>query len=306
METQPVETMPRPVKPAKPLPPLACDTHAHVFGPYDRFPLAPDRRYTPPLAPAEDYFAMLDQVGFDRGVLVHASANGYDCSGTLHALSRASGRLRGVVVVPMQTSDAELASMHGHGVRGIRFTETAAPTPTKPNGTLALLDLMEWGPRLSELGWHAQMWVNCQRLVDAAPALLRLHIPLVLDHMGYFNAALGIADPGFQALLRLMGSGRVWVKLTAIRNSTRAPHYPDVRPFHEALVRAAPDRLIWGSDWPYIGLNDNPPDVGALIDLFDVWTHEEALREKILVANPAVLYGFETPSSRPSPRRRES
>ena len=285
---------PRPVsKPSKPLPALACDTHAHVFGPYDRFPLAVERRYTPPLAPFEDYVAMLDRVGMARGVLVHAAANGFDCRGTLDALARAPDRLRGIVVVPSATPDADLAAMNQSGVRGIRFTETDASVAGSPAGTLTLADLLEWGPRLHALDWHAQIWSNCQRFVAAAPALLSLGIPLVLDHMGYFKSAAGVADPDFQALLGLLATGRIWVKLTVIRNSTQAPHYADVRPFHDALLRAAPDRLLWGSDWPYIGLNDNPPNVGNLLDLFDSWVNDTALRERIFTDNPAALYGFE-------------
>jgi 2-pyrone-4,6-dicarboxylate lactonase len=290
-----MEMKPRPVSPpAKPLPRLACDTHAHVFGPYERFPLAAERRYTPPPAPVGEYLAMLERVGFTRGVVVHASANGFDCGGTLHALDRGAGRLRGIVVAPMSTSDTELASMQSLGVRGVRFTETAMTVPGQVNvGTLTLEDLSEWAPRLQELGWHAQIWANCGRFAAAMPALLRLNIPLVVDHMGYFDAKRGVGDSDFQSLLRGMESGRVWVKLTAIRNSTAAPLYPEIRPFHEALLQAAPDRLLWGSDWPYIGYNENPPNVGALIDLLDSWTPDEVLRHKVMVANPAALYGFD-------------
>jgi predicted TIM-barrel fold metal-dependent hydrolase len=227
-------------------------------------------------------------------VVVHASANGYDCGGTLDALARGAGRLRGIVVVPMSTSDAELGSMQVTGVRGIRFTETAAPVPGQINvGTLTLKDASEWAPRLVELGWHAQIWANCRRFAEAMPALLRLNIPLVLDHMGYFDAGHGVGDPDFQSLLQGLETGRVWVKLTAIRNSKAAPLYPEIRPVHEALLQAAPDRLLWGSDWPYIGYNENPPNVGALIDLLDSWTPDEVLRHKVMVANPAALYGFD-------------
>jgi predicted TIM-barrel fold metal-dependent hydrolase len=281
-------------KPAKPLPPLACDAHAHVFGPYDRFPLAEERRYTPPLAPFEDYLAMLDRVGMTRGILVHAAANGFDCRGTLDALARAPERLRGIVVLPAATPDADLAAMDRSGARGVRFTETDASVAGSPAGTLNFADLVEWGPRLRALGWHAQIWANCRRFIAAAPALLRLGIPLVLDHMGYFKTAAGVADPDFQALLGLLGTGQIWVKLTAIRNSTRSPDYGDVRPFHDALLCAAPDRLLWGSDWPFIGLDAAPPDAGKLLDLFDRWVDDPALHEKILVDNPAALYGFET------------
>lgn len=282
----------RPVRPpTRKLAARSWDTHAHIFGPYERFPLAAERRYTPPLAPFENYLAMLDQVGFARGVLVHPGASGYDCSATLDALARAGGRLRGIVVPRPDIGVGELQAMHACGVRGIRFTQAVAPGEPKPGpGILDLQDLQHFAPRLRELGWHAQLLVRCGFLVEAAPELLGYGIPLVIDHMGYFEAARGVADRHFQALLRLLETGQVWLKLTAIRNSTQAPHYSDLRPFHETLLRTAPQRLLWGSDWPYIGMDKQPPDVGDLLDLFDAWTDDESLRKQILVTNPAALY----------------
>jgi 2-pyrone-4,6-dicarboxylate lactonase len=281
-------------RPARPLPPGACDAHSHVFGPYERFPLYSGRRYTPPPAPVADYVAMLDSAGFSHGVLVHPSASGWDCGCTLDALELGNGRLRGIVVVPPSASDAQLQSMHARGVRGIRFTETGERSrgPQPAEGVLGLHDLEAFGGRLRELGWHAQIWAKCEMIVAAAPGLLRHDIPLVIDHMGFFDVARGVEDADFQSFLALVSDGRWWVKLSACRVSKRLPDCEDVRPFHEALLRAAPDRLLWGSDWPYIGLDPHPPDVGHLVDLFDAFTVDATLREKIFIRNPAALYGF--------------
>ncbi len=290
-----MESVSRPVsEPALPLPPGACDSHAHVFGPFDRFPLSSARRYSPPLAPVEDYLSMLDRVGSANGVLVHPSASGWDCSCTLNALEAGQGRLRGVVVVPPGVSDSTLQSMHARGVRGIRFTETGERLGDPvPEGVLGLDKLEHFAGRLRDLDWHAQIWARCEFIVAAASALRRYDVPLVIDHMGFCDAARGVDDPSFQTLLGLLGDGRIWVKLTPCRISKRAPDYADARPFHEALLRAAPDRMIWGSDWPYIGLDLSPPDAGKMVNVFDAFTSDETLRTRVLVTNPKVLYGFQ-------------
>jgi predicted TIM-barrel fold metal-dependent hydrolase len=280
-------------KPQRPLPAGACDSHAHVFGPFDRFPLIAERRYQPPLGPYEDYVAMLDRAGFAYGAPVHASANGYDNSGTLDALARAGGRLRGVAVVHPDAGREELEAMHALGMRGLRFSDTGpAPARQRAPGVLALADLPALAPRLRALGWHADLFALCRHIVAIGPQLLELGIPIVVDHMGRFDAALGVGDTVFQSFLRLVRDGEVWVKLTPLRNSTNYPDYSELRPFHDALLEAAPDRLLWGSDWPFIGMDDAPPDVGVLIDRFDAWTQDEPLRTRIFVDNPSRLYGF--------------
>ena len=278
--------------PKRALPRGACDTHAHVFGPYDRFPLAAERSYTPPEAPFETYIGMLDRVGFSRGVLVHPSAYGLDCSAMLDALNRARDRLRGIAVTDASIADATLASMNAQGVRGVRFTETSGPGAQKFAGSVGLEEFDRLAPRVRELGWHAQIWIECDAFVAAAPRLLRAGIPLVIDHMGRFDVTRGTDNPAFRELLRLVANENIWIKLSAPRNSQRFPDYEDVRPFHEALLRANPDRLLWGSDWPFLRMGDKTPEVGHLVDLFDAWTSDESLRRKIMVDNPATLYGF--------------
>ena len=278
--------------PKRILPPGSWDCHTHIFGPYDRFPLAAERSYTPPPAPVEDYLAMLDRVGLEHGVLVHPSAYGLNHAALFDALSRAGSRLRGTGVATSAVTDVELAAMHGHGVRALRFVEMSGAGGKRFVGAVGLDEFAPLAPRLKELGWHAQIWTSCEALLAAAPKLLAPGIPLVLDHMARFDVAKGVQDAAFQQLLRLLGDGRVWVKMTPQRNSKRYPDYEDVRPFHDALVRANPDRLIWGSDWPFLNMGETAPDAGHLLGLLDSWCGDDTLRRKILAENPARLYGF--------------
>ena len=271
----------------------ACDSHAHVFGPFDRFPLNPARKYTPPLATVDNYLAMLDRVGTSHGVLVHPSASGWDLSCTMNALEVARGRLRAVVVVPQDVSDEALRDMDGAGVRGIRFTEIGDRSATAPQeGVLRFEDFAHFSSRLRQLNWHAQLWASCDNFVTAAPALLRYDIPLVVDHMGFFDAARGVNDRAFQEFLGLLRHENIWVKLTLCRISKQYPACEDARPFHDALLRAAPERMLWGSDWPYINLDPSPPDAGAMLDAFDSFVQDEGLRDQVLVKNGERLYGF--------------
>jgi predicted TIM-barrel fold metal-dependent hydrolase len=148
-------------------------------------------------------------------------------------------------------------------------------------------------PVMAELGWHLQLWIDVKDLPDTIRVLKAIGRPVVIDHMGRTDARTGIATPGFQSLLRLLGDGGCWVKVSgAHRLSQRAPDYPDARPFHEALVRANLDRLVWGSDWPHPRIKGEMPDAGRLFELFQQWTPDEATRRRILVDNPARLYDF--------------
>ena len=281
-------------QPKRSLPPGAWDCHAHVFGPFERFPLAAVRSYTPPLAPFESYMAMLERAGFAHGVLVHASAYGLDHAATLDALERAGTRLRGTAVATAEITDAELEAMHRRGVRALRFSEIGGAGGRRFAGAVGLDAFPDLAPRIKELGWHAQFFATCETVVAAAPALLAFGIPLVFDHMARFNVEKGTQDQAFQGLLHLLAEGRVWVKMTPARNSKRFPDYEDVRPFHDALLRANPDRLIWGSDWPYLHMGAATPDAGHLLDLLDEWAGDETLRRKILVDNPVRLYRVRT------------
>jgi predicted TIM-barrel fold metal-dependent hydrolase len=282
-----------PTRPKSPPPPQACDTHAHVFGPAAQFPYAEDRSYTPPHAPLEKYLRMLDTVGFARGVLVQGSAHGRDNAAMLDALVRHPERLRGVAVADADVSPAELRRWHADGVRGLRFNHFFRGGALHYRGGVPLDAAKALAPVMAELGWHLQLWIDVKDLPETIPVLKAIGRPVVIDHMGRTDARAGTATPSFQSLLRLVGDGGCWVKVSgAHRLSQSAPDYPDARPFHEALVRANPERLVWGSDWPHPRIEGEMPDAGRLFELFQQWTPDEATRRRVLVDNPARLYDF--------------
>jgi predicted TIM-barrel fold metal-dependent hydrolase len=282
-----------PTRPKFPPPPDACDTHAHVFGPAARFPYAEDRSYTPPDAPLAKYLAMLDAIGFTRGVLVQGSAHGRDNAAMLDALERQPDRLRGVAVADAAVTPAELRRWHDIGVRGLRFNHFFRGGALHYRGGVPLDVAKTLAPTMADLGWHLQLWIDVKDLPDTLPTLRDIGLPVVVDHMGRTDARSGTNAPGFQSLLRFVGDGEGWVKVSgAHRLSQQAPHYEEARPFHDALVRANPERLVWGGDWPHPRIEGEMPDAGRLFELFHAWTPDEATRRRILVTNPAQLYGF--------------
>lgn len=283
-----------PTPPKVPPPENACDTHAHVFGPAATFPYAADRSYTPPDAPLAKYLGMLDTLGFARGVLVQGSAHGRDNGAMLDALRRHPARLRGVAVADASTPGATLRDWRDQGVRGLRFNHFFRGGQLHYRGGVPLHDARRLAGAMRDLGWHMQLWIDVKDLPETAPVLAAIGLPVVIDHMGRTDARAGTGSPGFQSLLRLVGEGKAWVKLSgAHRLSLDAPDYPDARPFHEALVRANPERLVWGTDWPHPRIESAMPDAGHLLDLFTAWTPDAVIRRHILVDNPAALYGFE-------------
>jgi predicted TIM-barrel fold metal-dependent hydrolase len=281
-----------PTAPQHALPPGACDSHTHVFGPYDRFPLVHASTYAPPLAPAALHRQMLATVGAARGVLVQPAPYGTDASALLDALAHANGRLRGVAVADATASLEQLHALYDGGVRGLRFVEVKAPTGAPYAGSVGVNQLLAMAPATRQAGLHAQLWAPIDAYPELLPQIRAAGVDVVLDHMACIKTERGVADPAFQAVLQAVRDGGVWVKLTLCRVSTQAPGYADVRPFHDALLAANPDRLLWGSDWPYVRMGDQSPDVGALLDQFYEWVPDAALRQRILVDNPAALFGF--------------
>jgi len=288
---------PPPREPSRPrveTPRNACDTHCHVFGPAAQFPYAADRSYTPPDAPLAKYLHLLDTLGCDRGALVQGSAHGRDNSAMLDALAREPKRLRGVAVADADTPAAELKRWHALGVRGLRFNHFFRGGQLHYRGGVPLTVAEKHASVMAELGWHLQLWIDVKDLPETTPVLKRIGLPVVIDHMGRTDARAGTGTEGFKSLLHCVGEGWCWAKLSgAHRLSLNAPDYPDARPFHEALVKANPERLVWGGDWPHPRVEGEMPDAGHLFELFQQWTPDEATRERILVANPAKLYGFE-------------
>jgi predicted TIM-barrel fold metal-dependent hydrolase len=275
------------------LPADACDCHAHVFGPAARFPYAEPRSYTPDDAPFEAYIAHLDRLGFARGVLVQPSAYGRDNRAMLDALVRAPERLRGVAVGGGELTPAILKEWHAAGVRGLRANEFRRDgKPYYQNG-VRLADVEPFYSVMADLGWHLQLWIDTRDLPELLTALARVPFPVVVDHMGRMEHRHGIAHPGFQALVRGVGEGRLWAKLSGTyRLGATAPNFPEARPFHDALLAANPDVLVWGSDWPHPRPEGPAPDALHLRDLFLAWTPKASDREAVLSRNPARLYDF--------------
>jgi predicted TIM-barrel fold metal-dependent hydrolase len=264
-----------------------------VFGPAERFRYADDRSYTPPDAPLGKYLDMLDSIGFARGVLVQGSAHGRDNSAMLDALAHRPDRLRGVAVADADVSEDDLRAWAGLGVRGLRFNHFFRDGQLHYRGGVPLSAAQSLAPVMAELGWHLQLWIDVKDLPGTIPMLKSLGLPVVIDHMGRTDARAGTATEGFHSLLRAVGDGWCWAKLSgAHRISRDARDYPDARPFHEALVRANPERLVWGGDWPHPRVEGEMPDAGHLFELFQLWTPDQATQHRILVTNPAKLYGF--------------
>ncbi|MGZ5852263.1 MAG: amidohydrolase family protein [Hyphomicrobium sp.] len=278
-----------PSRPRWPLPANACDCHAHLFGPFDRFPVPAEPNSKSVLAPFDDYRRMLDAVGFTRAAVVQPSAYRQDCRALLSALRQDSKRLRGVAIKDRHVSDRELSDLHDAGVRGLRFNELVGR-----GSSIGIGEFEHLAPRLRELGWHAQIYAACEGIAAALPALLSHRIPVVIDHLARVGPSeRTIDDPAFQAVLAALKDGGIWIKLTAYRNGRNPPCFDDVRVFHDAFVNANPDRLLWGSDWPFLSALDDPPDTGRLLDVLGDWVSDAAVRRKILVTNPETLYGFE-------------
>jgi 2-pyrone-4,6-dicarboxylate lactonase len=278
-----------PKKPCQAPPAGSTDCHAHVFGPFDVYPVRPKDGYIPFEQPGERFLATLDAIGFTRGVLVQPSGYGTDCGAMLRAMALAPQRLRGIALIDANVSDEALRRLDERGIRGVRFSAAGSGYSV---GALDLAALEQLAPRLMQLGWHAQILTPCATLIEAAPFLLSSGLPLVVENFALIDAQRGINDPSFVALLRLLERGLVWLKIVPSRVSRNFPDYEDIAPFHRAVLAANPERLLWGSDWPHVRTKRHMPDIGHLLDLFSAWTCDEALRRQILVINPARLYGL--------------
>jgi predicted TIM-barrel fold metal-dependent hydrolase len=267
------------------------DCHCHVFGPAARFPYAEPRSYTPEDAPLEAYLALLDRLGFARGVLVQPSAYGRDNRAMLDALARAPQRLRGVAVGGAELTPAVLRAWHAAGVRGLRANEFRRDGKAYYQNGVRLAEIEPLLPLMADLGWHLQLWIDARDLPELAPSLARVPVPVVVDHMGRMEHRHGTAHPGFQALVHGVAQGRLWTKLSGTyRLGATAPDYAQARPFHEALVAANPRNLVWGSDWPHPRPEGPVPDAARLLAVFLEWTGDAGLRQAILVDNPGRLY----------------
>ena len=280
---------PYPRTPNWAVPSGACDCHFHVFGPTDRYPWSPARGYTPPDASIESYLAMLDAIGFNRGVIVHPSVYGTDNSISLDFLDRFRGdenyTFRGVAVVDGTVSEAELADMHERGMRGVRFNMISKGGPP-------IDAIRNVADKIRPLGWHIQFYVDV-RSFDISD-MLNLGLPIVVDHMGHMVPSSGLDHPGFRRLLTALGDGKAWVKVSGAYRCTeleRTP-YDDVVAMAQALIQANPERCVYGSDWPHPSYWKPMPNDGDLVDALAVWLPDETDRRRLLVDNPTELYDF--------------
>lgn len=264
----------------------STDCHFHIFGPHARYGLSPGRSYTPPEALVEQYLALAATLGLERMVVVQPSIYGTDNACTLDAVARfGQARARAVVVIDDQAAPHQLRRMHEAGARGVRFNAVSG------NGT-PLEQLHTLARRIAPLGWHLQLYVHGEQLAELASAIPALGLPVVIDHMGGVSTAKGVDHPEFRALLRLLEGGRAWVKLCGYRSSEAGYPFADVAPMAKALIAAARERCLWGTDWPHPSYMRTMPDDGELLDLLGTWAPDAALQRRILAENPVTLYGF--------------
>lgn len=281
---------PAPRQPKLRLPPLACDCHAHIAGPKSVYPYSPRRIYTPPDALLPAYLDMLGTLGVERAVLIQPSVYGTDNRAMLDAMAKAGDRFRGVAVVDDAVTDAELGNMHAAGVRGVRINVVDV---AEDKGVIPMAQLRRLAERIKPLGWHIEFLMHADEFPDLDAQFADFPVDIVLGHLGYMRTDKGMDAPGFQALLRLMRARRCWVKLTGpYRISVGGMPYPDVTRYAHSLIAAAPDRVIWGTDWPHVMVKSAMPNDGALCDLLLDWVPDENIRRKVLVDNPAKLYDF--------------
>lgn len=278
---------PDPKKPKLALPPGACDCHIHIFGEKARFPFAADATYESRPALPETSIALQDRVGLSRAVVVSGGAYGRNYAVLADTLKRFPDRFRGVALMPEQATDDEFAKLTLLGVRGLRFI-SAARGNVLPHIHEGVAE------RAFEHGWHVQFYPRGTDIIDHAERLLELKNTIVLDHFASIPAEGGTGQPAFKTLLQMLDTGRVWVKMSGPMRCTREEFpYRPVTALARALVAHRPDRLVWGTDWPHVNMNDRQmPNDGDLVDLLSEWIPDAATRKRILVDNPALLYGF--------------
>jgi predicted TIM-barrel fold metal-dependent hydrolase len=284
----PADPAPRP--PTFAMPPDACDTHAHIFGPAARYAWSPQRGYTPPEALPAAYERLHAVLGVTRGVITQPSVYGTDNRATLDYVASRPDRLRAIVSVGPQTEERTLQAMHAQGARGIRVN--IADSGGNPFASFA--ELRGFADRLKPLGWHVEFLLHVHEIDDVIDDIRRMPVDVSVGHFGYMPAKLGADHPKYRAFLDLVAEGRCWVKLSGAYRITarqRTP-YDDTVPFARALVAQRPDRVLWGTDWPHPICPVPMPNDGDLADMLLDWVPDEAVRRRILVDNPAGLYGF--------------
>ena len=282
-------------------PPKACDTHFHVFGPPEQFPFVSTHEYTPPAAPLEHYRKMIDVIGIERAVVVQPSVHGLDNTATLDAIKKSGRNFRGVGRIDDKTPKSELQRLHEGGIRSVRFNLL-----DRPRGNVKIDVLDRCLENIVDLGWSVDLHIDMKNLLEQEKRIRNMPLPVVIDHIARVKTPEGLQQPGFRLLLDLLKLEHVWVKVSGADKicNTRVHDYfglpfVEVIPYAQAVIAAAPERVIWGTDWPHSNnfAPGHTPNDGDLVDLLVHFAPDQSTRGKIFVDNPARLYGFEpTPS----------
>ena len=269
-------------------PPKACDAHCHIFGPASQFPFAEQRAYTPPDSGLDRFEELQERLGLSRAVFVQASCHGTDNSALLHAVRRGNGKYSGVAMIDDDTTDLEIRQLHEAGVRGIRFNFVA-----HLGGAPDLDTYWRLIKRIVPLGWHGALHFDAKDLPNYAQMLDQMPVPYLIDHMARIRVEDGLEQEPFQTLLTMLSDERAWVKLSGVERITASgsPPYSDVVPYIQALIATAPDRVLWGTDWPHPNVQHMPDD-GDLVDLLAAFAADDSVYSRILVENPERLYPF--------------
>ena len=276
-------------KPTFRAPPGACDAHCHIFGPGDRYPYAPDRTYTPPDAPLSRFKELQAILGLERAVLVNASCHGVDNTVIVDAIAQSGGKYRGVANADDTFTDKDFETLHAQGFRGVRFNFVK-----HLGGVPDMGEFDRVVARVKPLGWHVDLHFDAVDIPSSADFINNLPVPFIIDHMGRVPTKNGLDQPPFQALLQLAKNNeKCWVKISgAERISSNGPPFTDAAPFAQELIKVAPDRLLWGTDWPHPNIAKYMPNDGDLVDLLPLFTSDPATQQQILVENPHRLYQF--------------
>lgn len=269
------------------MPPRACDTHCHIWGPLARFPYATSRPYTPPERDKQVLGALHERFGIERTVIVQAIVYRTDNRAVLDAIADRPHARRGIALIEPDIPEAELQRLHDGGIRGVRFG-FVSHLGSRPD----LASFRRTVERIAPYGWHVLLHLDAADLVELGPLFDELPVPFVIDHMGRVDAALGLEQPAFARLLELARRERCWIKVSgADRVSAQGGAFEDTIPFARALLEASPDRVLWGTDFPHPNARHEIVDDAKLIDLLPRFGDATQL-QKLLVDNPARLYGF--------------
>ncbi len=277
---------PNPTKPRMQVPAGATDCHFHVYGPEERYPLVAKRDHTPASAPPEAAKHLFQTLGIERAVIIQPSTYGTDNRRQLDAIAEIGIDMRAIAVIPADLPERELQSLDDAGVRGVRMIGGG-------RGVIPFSELERVADQCRELGWHIEFLIWPQDVIEFETRMAKLSCPISIAHFAFVESRHGLDQSAFAALLRLAKQDHCWLKLSGgYRVSPNDPPYLDALPFVQKVLEAGTSRLVWGSDWPHNHYYGTMPNTTDLLDLLLDWVPDAAIRKRILVDNPARLYGF--------------